>query len=76
MKLSELIEKYGDDKVIFQNLDNAMLSMNKKKNHYEIKFGTKEGFNRDFSGTDKMALVVWMDRDKVKEIMEQNKCQK
>ncbi len=76
MKLSELIEKYGDDKVIFQNLDNDMLSMDKKKNHYEIKFGTKEIFNRDFSGTDKMALVVWMDRDKVKEIMEQNKCQK
>lgn len=76
MKLSELIEKYGDDKVIFQNLDNDMLSMDKKKNHYEIKFGTKEIFNRDFSETDKMALVVWMDRDKVKEIMEQNKCQK
>ena len=73
MKLSELIEKYGDDKVIFQNLDNDMLSMDKKKNHYEIKFGTKEIFNRDFSSTDKMALVVWMDRDKVKEIMEQNK---
>ncbi len=31
MKLSELIEKYGDDKVIFQNLDNDMLSMDKKK---------------------------------------------
>ena len=76
MKLSELIEKYGDDKVIFQNLDNDMLSMDKKKNHYEIKFGTKEIFNRDFSGTDKMALVVWMDRDKVKEIMEQNKWKK
>lgn len=76
MKLSELIEKHGDDKIIFQNLDNDMLSMNKKKNHYEIKFGTKEGFNRDFSGTEKMALVVWMDREKVKEIMELNKCQK
>lgn len=76
MKLSELIEKHGDDKIIFQNLDNDMLSMDKKKNHYEIKFGTKEGFNRDFSGTEKMALVVWMDREKVKEIMELNKCQK
>lgn len=43
------------------------------KNFNDLKFGTKEGFNRDFSGTDKMALVVWMDRKKLKEIMESKK---
>lgn len=47
MTLSELIKEYGDDNIIFQNLDTDMISMDKRKNYYEIKFGTKEGFNQD-----------------------------
>ena len=41
MKLSELIAEYGDDNIIFQNLDTDMISMDKRKKHYEIKFGTE-----------------------------------
>ena len=73
MKLSELIAEYGDDNIIFQNLDTDMISMDKRKNYYEIKFGTKEGFNQDLSGTNKRALIVWMDRDKTQEILDKNK---
>lgn len=73
MKLSELIAAYGDDNITFQNLDTDMISMDKRKKHYEIKFGTQEGFNKDFSGTNKRALIVWMDRDKTQEILDKIK---
>ncbi len=73
MKLSELIAEYGDENVIFQNLDKDLISMDKRKKHYEIKFGTQESFNSDFSGTKKLALIVWLDRDKVNEIMKKEK---
>ena len=44
-----------------------------KDRKHEIKFGTKEGFNQDLSGTSKRALIVWMDRDKTQEILDKNK---
>lgn len=66
MKLSELIEEYGDENVRFQMLDTDGLDYRRKKNHNEITFGTSEGFN--IKGTEKMCLIIWLDRDRVKEI--------
>lgn len=69
MKLSELIAAYGDDKVTFQKLDDDADSMN-----YHHKKGTKITFGTnaliDHNGTREMGLVVWLDRDRVAEIIE------
>lgn len=68
MKLSELIAKYGDDKVKFQNLDSCAIDLK-----YDIKTGTKITFGTEtpigLDGTKELGLVVWFDRDKVKEIL-------
>lgn len=71
MKLSELIKKYGDDDVIMQTLDSDIIELSAKKSHYEIKFGTSMPFHVD--RTQKIGLVVWLDRDKVDEILKANK---
>jgi hypothetical protein len=67
MKLSELIAAYGDDKVQFQNLDNSLINLSMNKGVSKITFGTEQSVG--LSGTDKLGLVVWLDRDRVKEIM-------
>ena len=69
MKLSELIAKYGDEEVKFQNLDNDAISMNwsAKQGVTKVTFGTPEQAGLD--GMKKLGLVVWMDRERVKEII-------
>jgi len=79
MKLSELIAAYGDDKIKFQNLDECAIDMNwSAKNGTTIKFGTSENLDlhstKDCSfiscqGTEKLGLVVWFDRDELKQII-------
>jgi len=72
MTLSELIAEYGDDKVKWQKLDDDAISMN-----YDHRKGTKITFATGVplgpKGTDEMGLVVWMDRDRVAEIIEAEK---
>ena len=70
MKLSKLLEIYGDDNYKFQNLDADIKQMNKRKNHYEYSFGTQEPFS--FNGTSKIGLVIWLDRDKMKKILSED----
>lgn len=68
MKLSELIAKYGDDNVQFQNLDSCAIDLK-----YDIKTGTKITFGTNtqigLDGTKELGLIVWLDREKVKEIL-------
>jgi hypothetical protein len=64
--LSELIAAYGDDKVQFQNLDQSAISLNMNGATTKITFGTEQRLNLD--GTEKLGLVIWLDRDRVKEI--------
>jgi hypothetical protein len=68
MKLSKLIEEYGDDKVQFQPLDGCATKMNyDHKKGTTITFGTPETVGPN--GTTKMGLIVWMDRERVAEII-------
>jgi hypothetical protein len=67
LKLSELIANYGDDKVEFQNLDLCADALNMSKGNSKITFGTTQPIG--INGTKKLGLVVWLDRDRVKEIM-------
>ena len=64
MKLSELIAACGDDKVEFQNLDQSLISVDfNAKRGSKITFGTSMTAGLD--GTDKLGLVVWLDRKAV-----------
>jgi len=72
MNLSELLAAYGDDKVQFQNLDQCMKSIDySQKKGTTITFGTE--MTSDLKGTTKLGLVVWLDRDAVKEIIAKSK---
>lgn len=71
MKLSELIARYGDDKVQFQNLDQCTEALNMNKGVAKITFGTEQPINLD--GTEKLGLVVWIDRKSVAEIIKAEK---
>jgi hypothetical protein len=73
MKLSELIAKYGDDAVQFQDLDHCAKDLNMNKGKTFITFGTEQPIG--LNGTDKLGLVVWLDRAKVKEIVDADKAQ-
>jgi hypothetical protein len=67
MKLSELITRYGDDKVQFQNLDHCANSLNMNKGITKISFATDQPIT--FKGTEKLGLVVWLDRERVAAIL-------
>lgn len=71
MKLSELIAAYGDDLVQFQNLDRCTEGMTLTKQGARATFVTPQTFG--FGGFDKLGLVVWLDRQRVKEIVGQPK---
>lgn len=66
LALSELIRQYGDDKVQFQNLDQSLTNLSVGKGVTKITFGTEQTAGLD--GTDKLGLIVWLDRARVKEI--------
>lgn len=67
MKISELIAAYGDDKVQFQNLDECARDLNMNKGHTMITFGTEQRI--DLKGTEKLGLVIWLDRKRVAELI-------
>lgn len=68
MKLSELIAAHGDDAVQFQNLDECMISANyTSKSGQKITFGTPEVCGAN--GTERLGLIVWLDRDRVSKIL-------
>lgn len=68
LKLSELIAQYGDDAVQFQNLDECSINLDySHKSGTKITFGTEQPISLD--GTQKLGLVVWLDRERVKKIV-------
>ena len=68
LKLSDLIAAYGDNEVIFQNLDDCADALNwSAKNGSRITFRTNEVVTPE--GTNKLGLVVWLDRKRVAEIV-------
>lgn len=71
MKLSELIASYGDYKVQFQNLDQSLINLNMSKGLSKITFGTDQPVNLD--GPNKLGLIIWLDRERVKEIVAKSK---
>lgn len=73
MKMSELIAAYGDENIEFQNLDSAIDKMDyHHKRGTKITFGTTMDIHHE-KGTEKLGLVIWLDREKVRQIMEREK---
>jgi hypothetical protein len=71
LKLSELIAAYGDDKVQWQNLDHCLDNLKMNNGVSKITFGTEQPITLD--GTEKLGLVVWLDRKRVAEIVAKSK---
>lgn len=71
MNLSDLIAKYGDDKVTFQKLDDCASTLDMTKNGTRITFVTPEKIGLD--GLDKLGLVIWLDRERVAGIIREAK---
>lgn len=68
MKLSELICEIGDENIKLQNLDTCADSLDWTiKKGTKIKFGTEIALTPD--GTERLGLVIWLDRDDVKAAM-------
>ena len=68
MKLSELINKVGDENVEIQNLDSCVSSMNMDaKGNVIATFGTQAKIA--MNGFEKLGMVIWMDREAVKQAM-------
>lgn len=68
MKLSDLISRIGDDKIEFQNLDTCLVSVSSSaKRDTKITFGTS--MTAAFEGTTKLGLIVWLDREAVKDAL-------
>jgi hypothetical protein len=67
LSLSELIAKYGDDKVTFQKIDDCATYIQMTKKGSRATFVTPEPC--DFRGFIKLGLVVWLDRERVAEIV-------
>lgn len=66
--MTELISKIGDENIKFQNLDSCSISLNyDHKKGSKITFGTDELITPD--GTERLGLILWLPRDKVKEII-------
>lgn len=63
MNISELILAIGDDNVQFQNLDHCAEQLNLVGTTTKITFGTEEPFS--FKGTERLGLVIWLDRQAV-----------
>ena len=72
LPLSKLIAEYGDDKVQLQNLDVCAATLD-----YHHKRGTTVTFGTDAkigpNGMEKLGLIVWLDRERVKEIVAASK---
>jgi len=73
MKISELILAIGDDNVQFQNLDKCADTLNMNGATTRITFGTEVPLNLE--GTEKLGLVLWLDRQAVADAIAASKSQ-
>ena len=73
LKMSELIAAYGDETLEFQNLDQCAKTLDyHHKKGTTITFGTTMNIHAD-QGTEKLGIVLWLDRRRVSEILAASK---
>ncbi|AFU62273.1 hypothetical protein AVV48_gp24 [Acinetobacter phage phiAC-1] len=67
MKLTEFLEKIGNENLKIQVLHNSIVSERKTKNDIEITFATENGNSQILSKSNRVGIVVWMDAEKYNE---------
>lgn len=67
MGIIELLQKIGEDNVRLQPLDQCVTDMKMSRGINKYTFESEVSFSLD--GPQKMGLVVWLDRDKVKTVI-------
>ncbi len=75
LTLTQLLGKIGDDNITYQNLDTDFVEFKDGKRGAKITFATGEKIDgaRAMLGagpTQKMGLIIWLDRDHVANVME------
>lgn len=71
--ISELVAKIGDADIELQNLDTCGISLDyHHKKGTTITFGTSMNISAP-EGTEKLGLVIWLDRKRVAEILASSK---
>lgn len=68
MKMSELIDHVGDENIEIENLDHSFERAKSKPTGTKVTFNTKQLMT--CKGFDKVGIVVWMDRQAVKDAVE------
>ena len=69
VSMTALLNAIGDDGIGFQNLDHSMIKADwSAKTGTKITFGTDRPITID-GGTDRLGLVLWLDREQVAEAM-------
>lgn len=64
MSISEMLTAIGDDKIVFQNLDNDLIRISTRGGGTtQLTFGTQA--QTTLNGTEKLGFVVWLDREDV-----------
>jgi hypothetical protein len=68
ISMTALLCAIGDDGIAFQSLDQSLLSANwSAEKGSKITFGTEQPVNLE--GTERLGLVLWLDRKQVAETM-------
>lgn len=67
MGIIELLQKIGEDNVRLQPLDQCVTDMKMSRGANKYTFESEVPFSLD--GTQKMGLVVWLDRDQVNTVL-------
>ena len=75
MGIVELVTEIGDENIRAQFLDQCAINLDwSKKKGTKITFGTEVGINPT-TGTDKLGIVIWLDREAVKAVIAKEKAQ-
>lgn len=73
MKITELVTAIGDDNIQFQNLDHSADNLQMVGATTKITFGAEERIS--VKGTDRLGLVLWLDRNAVADALAKSKAQ-
>lgn len=68
VSMTALLNAIGDDGIGFQNLDHSTIKADwSAKSGSKITFGTDQPLTPE--GTEKLGLIIWLDREQVAEAM-------
>lgn len=67
MKLTEFLEKIGNENLAVQVLHDSIVSEKRTKHDIEVTFATENKNTQLLSTSKRVGIIVWMDSDKYNE---------